>query len=146
MQARMIDVDAGNILKLRVAVPKQLTDIALEVSGQSEVSVHHVTLVRLDDLGINPAKVQLPAPPSVLELEESVWLVDSGAKQACVVNATAETQRCLKDYTLACLAALGLSQDCLDASRVFHVTLTNAGGGEVRASIGEPWKYPSKQV
>jgi hypothetical protein len=47
----------------------------------------------------------------------------------------------LREYLAACERILGLSLD--QDRRVFHVTLSNAGDGAVRASVGAVWDYPS---
>lgn len=67
-------------------------------------------------------------------------LVDSGAKRSCFAKVSAEDQGLLRVYTQHCLELLGISAQ-VGLARVFHVTLTNGGGGEVRASVGAVWEH-----
>lgn len=130
------------ILSLRVTRPAA-TDIALALPGQSELEAFHVTLARLDDLGLAlGADLALPKPPVELRLKDEVCLVDTGTKRACYVEVDEEGQVLLREYVAACELVLGISlgQD----KRVFHVTLSNAGGGGVRASVGAVWDYPTR--
>lgn len=76
----------------------------------------------------------MPAPPPALGLKDAVWLVRSDSKEAWYVEVDEAVQIVLKDYVRACGAVMGV--DLLDDARVFHVTLSNAGGGDVRASVG----------
>lgn len=137
-------LETAPILFLRVSRPAA-TDIALALSGQSEVQAFHVTLARLDDLGLDMgADIVLPNPPSELRLKDEVRLVDTGSKRACYVEVDEDGQVLLREYVAACERVMGLSLG--QNKRVFHVTLSNAGGGEVRASVGAVWDYPARAL
>lgn len=113
--------------------------------GQSPVASYHVTLARLDDLGLILANAPaLPEPPRVLALLPEVRLVRTQTKTSCFMEVDAAGQRELQTYVRKCGAALGF--DLLDDSRVFHVTLSNAGKGDVRESVGAIWNYPSTVI
>jgi len=137
---------AGNILQLHVGVPPQLLHRAAAVPGQTPLASLHLTLARLDDLGVPLVKPVESAPPGFsLSLEDAVYLVDSGAKRSCFAKVSQEGQGLLRVYTQHCLERLGLSAH-VDLSRVFHVTLSNGGAGEVRASVGAVWDFPAVPV
>jgi len=129
------------ILMLKVSRPAAV-DRALQIAGQTEVETFHVTLARLDNLALQlGSNVRLPAPPSALRLSGDIRLVDTGIKRSCYVEVDGQGQEQLRSYIASCELALGVSLGC--ESRVFHVTLTNAGGGGVRSSVGAVWEYPS---
>lgn len=140
----ILGVQAAPILCLQVAAPAQLAK-ALAVPGQSAVHSFHITLARLDDLGlVVPANLSLPAPPSAVGLKDEVRMVATGEKRACYVEIDDAGQQLLREYVARCGELLGASLG--QNSRVFHVTLSNAGGGEVRASVGCVWDYPSQLI
>lgn len=146
MQASITAVIASNILQLAISLPAEAFEAVQQLDGHTPVAVAHVTLVRLDDLGLSPAVAPLPAPPVLVEFDPQVRLVDTGVKQATYVVCSPTAQLQLADYTKSCLLAMGLPEDCLDPQRVFHATLSNIGGGDVRASVGSPWEYPFKLI
>lgn len=148
IQAHTLSVSASGILQLRVGAPKDACDRALQVAGQHLVSSHHITLVRLDDLGRQAQSEtgRFPEPPSVVDFMPEIFYVDTGVKQACYLVASDEMQRILRQYALECADFLGIGRDAVDEKRVYHVTLSNAGGGDVRASVGAPWEYPRQTL
>ena len=140
----VLDIKTFPILKLLVSRPAA-TARAAGLPGQTEVESFHITLARLDDLGLTlPKDLHLPPVPTALTLKSEVRLVQSGAKQSCYVEVDEAGQQELARYVQACEAILGLKlhQD----ERVFHVTLSNAGAGSVRASIGDVWDFRSRIV
>jgi hypothetical protein len=142
VQAEVQSVVVEGILQLRVKVPPAALEPALALADQTAVAVPHMTLVRLDDLGLTVGAAKLPAPPRTIDLKPGLQLVDTGAKRSCFLVATAQMQRELRGYTLRCVEALGLEASAVHPKRVFHVTVSNAGGGDVRASVGSPWEFP----
>ena len=131
-----------DIIKLSVSRPRQ-TNRALSLVGQTELEHFHVTLARLDDLGIAiQGDAQLPMPPASLRLDDKVYAVRDGEKVSCYVLLCAADQGQLRDYVRKCEERLGYS-GLLDVDRLFHVTVSNSGGGGVRASVGSVWKHPS---
>jgi hypothetical protein len=144
MKAIVEGVVASNILQLRVSIPEENYSRVLGLSDQSLVQSLHVTLVRLDDLGVQARVVELPKPPETIDLLDDIFVVDTGVKRACYLVATPEMQDVLRSYALRCAEKLGLSNDAVEAARVYHVTVSNAGGGEVRASVGSPWEFKSE--
>jgi hypothetical protein len=143
MKAKVHSVVVDGILQLHLAVPPEALEAALALQDQAPVVVQHMTLVRLDDLGASVPLVELPAPPSHVALVPQTYLVDTGVKRACYLVATDEMQTALREYTLRCAEALGLKDTAVDPSRVYHVTVSNSGAGQVRASVGAPWEYPA---
>jgi hypothetical protein len=144
-KVRVIAAVVDGILKLSVSRPAH-TDKALSLKGQSELEHFHVTLARLDDLGLTVVgDVQLPEAPALLELEDEVYAVRNGEKLSCYAVFDAKTQQQLKAYVKACEISLGLT-NLLDPNRLFHVTVSNAGGGEVRASVGAVWEFTSEKL
>ena len=138
MIAHVDGVSAEGIIQLRVRLP----ELRINVPDQAPVLAHHITLVRLDDLGLDGnGAAPLPPPPPAVELDGVVRLVDTGLKRSCYINCSEEWQAELVDYVRLCLRARGLPETALDPRRVFHVTLTNAGGGDPRASVGAPWEF-----
>ena len=105
-----------------------------------------MTLVRLDDLGVTVSPTDLPAPPQDIALVPQTYLVDTGPKRSCYLIATPDMQATLREYTLRCAEMLGLAPSAVDPNRVYHVTVSNAGEGEVRASVGSPWEYPAQTL
>lgn len=144
MKAIVEGVVASNILQLHVSIPTEAYSRVLELSDQSLVQSLHITLVRLDDLGVQARDVELPMPPKTIDLLDDIFIVDTGVKQACYLVATPEMQDVLRSYALECADKLGLSHDAVEAARVYHVTVSNAGGGDVRSSVGSPWEFNSK--
>lgn len=137
-------LDTTPILLLRVSRPAA-TDKALTVFGQSPVESFHVTLARLDDLGLTLGIGEaLPEPPAELRLKDEVRIVDTGYKRACYVEVDDAGQVLLREYVAACERVLGASLG--QEHRVFHVTLSNEGGGCVRASVGAVWEYASRTL
>lgn len=141
MKASVRAIVLENILQLAIDVPAAAFDVCRKLPGHRPVASTHVTLVRLDDLGITPKLADLPAPPDELEFALETRLVDTGMKQATYRVCSPASQEALTRYTLACLDALGLPHTALDPARLFHVTLTNLGQGDVRASVGSPWEF-----
>lgn len=139
--AKVDSVVVDGILQLRLSVEDGVIAPALTVAGQSRVTTLHLTLVRLDDLGLTLAKGNVPAPPTVVDLAPELYFVDTGAKQACYLVATPAMQLELLDYAMRCAESLGLPPSVVDPARVFHVTVSNAGEGEARASVGAPWEF-----
>ena len=140
----VLSVKSNPILMLLVSPPAALAR-ARAVPGQATVERFHITLARLDDQGTElPEFFTLPAPPKLITLSDEVRLVDSGKKQACYVEVSAASKQELLEYVKGCEAALGLS--FAEPKRVFHVTLTNAGAGDIRASIGAPWEFESQAI
>lgn len=146
MQAQVHSVVVQGILQLQVSVPKEAVARAQTVQGQALVETLHITLVRLDDLGVTVSSSDLPAPPQHIDLVPETYVVDTGAKRACYLVATDEAQAMLREYTLHCAAMLGLDASAVDPNRVYHVTVSNAGGGQVRASVGAPWEFDRTTV
>lgn len=142
MQAQVHAVVVEGILQLHLSVPADALSIAVSLDGQVALAKHHMTLVRLDDLGVAAPSAELPAPPAYIDLLPDTYLVDTGVKRACYLVATDAAQHQLREYTLECAAKLGLPASAVDPQRVYHVTLSNAGGGDVRASVGAPWEFP----
>lgn len=137
---------AGNILQLKVSLPETLFIKAESVPGQTRLTSTHITLARLDDAGVTLAEsTELPVPPFSLSVESDVFLVDSGTKRSCFVFISSEQQELLSTYTQQCLKQLGISS-ITDEHRVFHVTLSNAGAGELRSSIGAVWEFAQTPV
>jgi hypothetical protein len=145
-QAQVHAVVVEGILQLHLSVPADALATAISLDGQVAVAKHHMTLVRLDDLGVSVSSADLPAPPAHIDLLPDTYLVDTVAKRACYLVATDAAQQMLREYTLECAARLGLSASVVDSRRVYHVTLSNAGGGDVRASVGAPWEFPVQLV
>lgn len=144
-EVRVIAVVLDGILKLSVSRPAH-TDKALTLKGQSELEHFHVTLARLDDLRLTVAgEVKLPGAPALLGLEDEVYSVRNGEKLSCYAVFDAKAQQLLKAYVKACEISLGLT-NLLDSNRLFHVTVSNAGGGEVRASVGAVWEFTSEKL
>jgi hypothetical protein len=141
----VMGLETHPILKLAVARP-MLADVAAGVEGQTEIEMFHITLARLDDMGISalPHADRLPQPPGLLHLKNEVQLVDSGQKRSCFVELTDEDQSRMKDYLLECEAITGVK--LVDPNRVFHLTLSNAQGGAPRGSIGAVWEFDPKRV
>ena len=142
--AKVHSVVVDSILQLRLSVEDAVIAPALAVTGQSRVNTLHLTLVRLDDLGLTGlpvATADVPAPPAAIELAPEIYFVDTGAKQACYLVATPEMQLELCVYAMRCVESLGLPPSIVDPERVFHVTVSNAGAGQVRASVGAPWEF-----
>jgi hypothetical protein len=137
MEAVVTCVTLDNILKLAVCLP-----VDIYVSGQSPVKTQHVTLVRLDELGYTISQRPLPPPPPKLCFIPEIRVVDTGEKRACYAVCAPADQATLAAYTSACLEALGLPESALNPEREFFVTLSNAGRGDYRASVGAPWNYP----
>jgi hypothetical protein len=146
MKTHTHSITASGILQLHVIVPKEACNRVLQVAGQHLVSSHHITLVRLDDLGLQPQACRFPDPPAVIDFLPEVFYVDTGIKQACYLIATDEMQGILQRYALDCAEFLEIGRDAVDEKRVYHVTLSNAGGGDVRASVGAPWEYPRQRL
>lgn len=108
---------------------------------QTLLAEFHITLSRLDDAGLTLENLaSLPAPPEKVFLSQDIKIVDTGAKRSYYVELDPVSQETMKSYVRSCEAATGLS--LLDEDRVFHVTLSNAGQGLVRQSVGDVWKYP----
>lgn len=144
MEAVVNSVAVRGVLLLCVTMQEDAFAKALAIPGQTVIQEQHLTLVRLDDLGVCvPENVALPAPPKAIDMDEQVYMVDTGAKQSCYLVATRRMQEILQAYTVQCLSALGVGAGALDAKRIFHVTVSNGGGGEVRASVGAPWEFVS---
>lgn len=113
--------------------------------GQSTVEEFHVTLARLDDLGVMlDPHIVLPVAPATLALRDEVRVVATPTKRACYVEVDDASQALLREYVQACEAVTGLP--LLDPARIFHVTLSNAGQGQVRASVGAVWEHLSHAV
>jgi len=141
MQAQVHAVVVQGILQLQLSVPGSALAKALALEDQAAVAKLHMTLVRLDDLGVTVSRSDLPVPPAYIDLEPETYLVDTGAKRACYLVATEAMQHRLREYTLQCAHILGLDPSAVDPKRVYHVTVSNAGGGNVRASVGAPWEF-----
>lgn len=146
MQAQVHAVVVEGILQLHLPVPAAALTKALSLDGQVAISKQHMTLVRLDDLGVSVSPADLPVPPAVVDLVPETYLVDTGVKRACYFVATETMQDVLREYTLQCAAQLGLSESAVDPRRIYHVTVSNAGGGDVRASVGAPWEFPRQAI
>lgn len=144
-QLCVIQVEKNGIVQLKVGRPAR-ADVVAAATNQTAVSSFHITLVRLDDLGIDlPENLVLPVPPSQLMLEPTVYQVScSKGKNSCYQRVNAEGQEQLRAYvkSLEELTGLKLQQD----DRVYHVTLTNSGGGDLRASVGNVWLFESKAL
>jgi hypothetical protein len=137
---------AGNILQLKVGVSEALFLKAESVPGQTRLTSTHITLARLDDAGLTLAEsIELPLPTFSLSVESDVFLVDSGSKRSCFVVVSPDQQEQLAAYSMQCLQQLGIAP-ITDTHRVFHVTLSNAGAGEPRSSIGAVWEFPKTLV
>jgi hypothetical protein len=146
MKAIVEGVVASNILQLRVSLPAEACSSVFDLGDQSLIQSLHITLVRLDDLGVQAREVELPKPPQAIDLRDDIFLVDTGAKRACYLVATPDMQDVLRCYALECARRLGLGDDAVEAGRVYHVTISNAGGGDVRASVGSPWEFKSEII
>jgi len=142
MKATVHGVIVDGILQLKLRVPDEALEKALTARHQSAVVAPHMTLVRLDELGTSLTPAELPPPPQHIDLAPDTYLVETGLKIACYLVATAEMQVKLREYALRCAALLGLDPSAVDPKRVYHVTVSNAGYGQVRASVGAPWEYP----
>jgi len=142
MKATVHGVVVDGILQLKLSVSDQALEKALTARHQMPVVTPHMTLVRLDELGTTVTPAELPPPPQHIDLEPDTFLVATGLKIACYFIATAEMQVKLREYALKCAAVLGLDPSAVDPKRVYHVTVSNAGYGQVRASVGAPWEYP----
>ena len=140
----ILGLEVSPIICLQVSAPAALTK-ALTVPGQTAVHSFHITLARLDDLGLAiPPGVRLPAPPATVVLKDAVRMITTADKQACYVEVDDDGQRMLREYVAGCGKILGVSLG--EAHRVFHVTLSNAGAGAVRASVGSVWDYPASTL
>lgn len=129
-------VSTEGILKLLVTRP---THLGHPMDGQVEVQEFHITLVRLDELGVDIDAKLLPKLPQQLGLENQLLFVDSGTKQSCFFNLLPEDQAFLKLWLRK--VEFIMERPLIDLKRVFHVTVSNAGQGEVRQSVGSPWEY-----
>jgi hypothetical protein len=138
----VLSLKAQPILQLLVSRPAA-ADQAAMLPGQTIVEGFHVTLARLDDLGITLQTLpELPPPPQALVLCDELRVVDTGVKRACYVELAAESQLVLRDFVRQCEELLNIR--IFDPQRVFHVTLSNAGNGDYRASVGDVWAFPSQ--
>lgn len=130
------------ILKLNITLPDYIA-ACIRIDGQVMVQQPHITLARFDDLGIQP-DIDLstfPQPPEEIFIKHEVKLVINGQKASCYVEVTDKTQQALTEYVKKCEEHLGLS--FLDPNRIFHATITNAGEGHPRSSVGDVWEYKS---
>lgn len=135
----ILDVLSAPIIQFRVNAPKCL-GVALRIPGQTAVESFHITLARPDDLGISTsAHAALPSPPIGIGLKSEVQMVRTAEKTSCYVEVDEPGQRLLAAYVRVCEEVLGCQ--LLDKNRVFHVTLSNAGGGAARASVGAVWEH-----
>jgi hypothetical protein len=142
---RVHGVIVDGILKLVVSRPPQ-ADAALGVPGQTALSDFHVTLIRFDDHAvICPPDHSWPAPPPDLQLLLPLLFVNDGAKQSCYVQIDPPGQVLLHTYTQACAAAIGRPES-YDTARVFHVSVSNAGGGLPRESVGPVWDFVAREI
>lgn len=140
---QVLSLKTSPILQLLVSRPHGV-ERALNIEGQSEVESFHLTLARLDDAGIVlPSDLQFPPPPESIDLLDDVCFVDSGAKRSCYCEVSPASRVALRDYIKRWeVAGVSLTDD----DRVFHVTVSNAGGGAVRASVGAVWEHPSTRL
>lgn len=146
-QVKVMGLSIDPILQLIVSRPMISNALSvLNAEGKYvEVHSHHITLARLDDLGLSISDVKdLPAPPIELSLRDQVLSVSSGVKSSLYVPLAPWSQEDLREYVKEISGILQLN--LYDPDREFHVSLANAGGGNVRASVGDVWKYPSHRI
>ena len=144
LQIDVLGIRIAPIFQLLVSRPTAV-DQALIVQGQVVVKGFHVTLARPDQMGLVLGEnLALPKPPHILLLSDTVRLVDSGAKQSCYIEVDDLHQNDLRLYVRACEAVFGIT--LLNEARIFHVTVSNAGQGHPRLSVGEVWGYPSRRI
>lgn len=137
---RILERRISPILCLIVSQPEAAVRAARS-PGQTLLEEFHITLSRLDDAGLTLENlVSVPAPPEKVFLSQDIKIVDTGTKRSCYVELDHASQEIMKSYVRSCEVAFGLP--LLDEDRVFHVTLSNAGQGLVRQSVGDVWKYP----
>lgn len=141
-ELEVLALETFPILQLKVSAPAGLGRV-LRVQGQVLVESFHVTLARPDKNGHTMAVgiAELPAPPKKLRLCQDIRFVRTAEKQSCFVELDATSQEELRAYVRRCEAISGLA--LYEAERVFHVTLSNAGGGLVQASVGAVWLHQS---
>ena len=139
----VVEVKTQPIFQLVVTRPR-IADKVSQSPDQTEIQSFHITLARLDDYGQEmPDAHLLPTPPATIELDDQLWLVDSGEKKSIYVRVTEHEQRRLQRYVEAC--SLG-AESLLDPNREFHITVSNAGDGGLRSSVGSVWDYESVPV
>lgn len=142
LSVKILECRTSPILCLCVSPPAAIARVA-DIPGQTAVKEFHITLSRLDDLGLSlDGCVELPAPPERVWLSRDIKIVDTGLKRSCYVELDSASQDLLRAYLRRCEAVLGIH--LLDEARIFHVTLGNAGGGGVRESVGAVWEHKSQ--
>ena len=142
----IVNVVCNTIVQIEVLVPQGVLD-QLNIPEQTPVEHHHITLIRLDDLGVDPASVVLPPWPSnvtTIDVNLDLFKVQKEPKIAYYLEVSPSSVETIKHYLDQVRSwNPGI---CTDPKRVFHTSLCNNGGGNVRGSVGDPWNYQPQFV
>jgi hypothetical protein len=142
----IVNIVCNSILQIEVLVPSEVLD-QLDIPDQTPVEHHHITLIRLDDLGVDPASLVLPPWPSdvtTIDINLDLFRVQKEAKIAYYLEVSPKSVETIQQY----LDQVRSWNPCIstDPKRVFHTSLCNNGGGNVRGSVGDPWNYQPQFV